>query len=540
MSRLLRSSGAAGAATLISRVLGFVREAVMAAFMGDKAVASAFYLAMTIPNLFRRLLGEGALTAAFIPIFKDKEANEGEEATWKAANAVICALVMVCTLLVTLAMAGLALAILFLPLEARNELVAGLLFVMFPYVGLVCVAAVFIGMLNARGHFFVPALGAATLNLVLIASVYLIAPHFGATKEKQVFGLAVGLAIAGAVQAAFQWPALRKEGFRFNWVNPLRDPTVREVARKMAPAALGVAAYQLNVVITQSIAYAQEESVVASFNYAVRLMELPQGVVGISLATYLLTELSALAAEKKMPEFREVFREGLKQVVFMNGLATVLLFVLAEPIIRLLFQRGEFTAESTERAAFALVCLAPGLVAFSINNLIARAFYALGDTKTPMRIAVFCLGLNLLLSLFLIPWFLQGGMGLANSASAIVNCALLAYALKRKLPKLQVRDLGPNFAAIAGAGVLAGLTAWGVAWFCIQKLGVVTLLAKLVTVFGAIGASGLVYVGLALWLKLPQAHDFLVLIRSRLGRKPSHTEAKEPGPDDPEPPGPGV
>ncbi len=520
MSRLLRSSSAAGAATLISRVLGFLRESVYAHFMGDKAVASAFTLALTIPNLFRRLLGEGALTAAFIPIFKDKEANEGEAATWKAANAVICALVAVCTLVVTLGMAGLALAVLFYPLEARQELVARLLFVMFPYLGFVCLAAVFIGMLNARGHFFMPALGAATLNLVMIGSVFWLAPRFGLTKERQIFGLAVGLVIAGFVQAAFQWPALVKEGFRFRWVNPLRDPTVRLVSRRMAPAVIGVAAYQINVVITQAIAYRVTDTAVASFNYAVRLMELPQGIVGISLATFLLTELSSLAAAKKMPEFRQVFREGLLQVVFINGLATVLLLTLARPMIRLLFERGEFTPESTERATLALLNLAPGLVAFSVNNLIARAFYALGDTKTPMRIGMFCLGFNLLLALFLIPLFKQGGMGLANTLSAMINSGLLAFALKKALPKLSLRDLAGNFAAVAAAAVVAGALAWTTAWTISRNLGSTTLLAKTLTVFGAIGAATLVYFGLALWLKLPQAHDFLELIRTRLsGRK---------------------
>lgn len=518
MSRLLKSSGAAGAATLISRVLGFVREAVFAAFMGDKGVASAFYYALSIPNLFRRLLGEGALTAAFVPIFKDKEANEGEAATRRAVNAVLCALGLACLGLVVVGMGGLTLIVEFYPLEFRSELVARLLRMMFPYAGFVCVAAVFIGILNARGHFFWPALGAATLNIVMIASVYLLAPRFGYTKESQVFGLALGLVIAGFVQAAVQVPALRREGFRFAWVNPFREPVIREVLRKMAPAVLGVAAYQINVVLTQTIAFREAEAVVASFNYAVRLMELPQGVVGISLATYLLTELSGLAAEKKFPEFRAALREGLLQLVFINGLATVLLLALAGPMIRLLFERGEFTAESTQRATFALVCLAPGLLAFSLNNLVARAFYALGDTRTPMRIGVFCLGLNVAFSLFLIPMFRQGGMGLANSASAIVNTALLGYAIKRKLPKLAVRDLLPNFASVAGAALLAGLAAWGVARWSGVAFGQTALWAKTVTVFGAIGVASVFYFALALWLKLPQARELMELVRGRLGR----------------------
>lgn len=533
MSRLLRSSGAAGAATLISRILGFVRESVYAHFMGDSRVASAFITAQQIPNLFRRLLGEGALTAAFVPILKDKEANEGEAATWQAAYSVICALVAVCSLLVTLGMAGLAFAVLFLPLESRQELVARLLFVMFPYLGLVCLAAVFIGILNARGHFFLPALGAASLNVVMIASVFWLAPRFGWQKDRQIFGLAVGLVIAGLVQALFQLPALRKEGFRFRWVNPFRDATVKLVAKRMAPATIGVAAYQFNVVITQFIAYRVSDTAVASFNYAVRLMELPQGIVGVSLATFLLTELSALAAEKKLPEFRQVFREGLLQVVFINGLATVLLLTLAGPMIRLLFERGEFTPESTARTTYALLCLAPGLVAFSVNNLIARAFYALGDTQTPMRVSVFCLAANLLMALILIPLFKQGGMGLANTLSAGLNSGLLFYALRKKLPKLGFRDLAGNFAGVAGAAVVAAAVAWFSARGLETGMGATSLLAKGVTVFGPIGAATLVYFALALWLKLPQAHDFLELIRAKLGRRHPADPGSPPPPVSP-------
>jgi putative peptidoglycan lipid II flippase len=215
-----------------------------------------------------------------------------------------------------------------------------------------------------------------------------------------------------------------------------------------------------------------------------------------------------------------VFREGLLQVVFINGLATVLLLTLAGPMIRLLFERGEFTTESTARTTYALLCLAPGLVAFSVNNLIARAFYALGDTQTPMRVSMFCLAANLLMALILIPLFKQGGMGLANTLSAGLNSALLFYALRRKLPKLGFRDLAGNFAGVAGAALAAAAVAWFSARGLETRMGATSLLAKGGTVFGPIGAATLIYFALALWLKLPQAHDFLELIRAKLGRRP--------------------
>ncbi|HAB17587.1 MAG TPA: murein biosynthesis integral membrane protein MurJ, partial [Verrucomicrobiales bacterium] len=253
MSRLLKSSGSVGVATLISRVLGFARESVYAGFMAVGSVADAFLYAYSIPSLFRRLLGEGALTAAFIPIFKEREKQAGDAAMWHSANAVISALVVLSGSLVLVVVLGLTGVLAAVPLGPHGELIVRLLRLMFPYLLFVTVAAVFIGMLNARGHFFVPALGASMLNVVMIAAVFFIAPRFGTTLETQVFGLAVGVLLAGVVQAGFQWPALRKEGFRYRWVNPLGDPTVAEVVRRMAPATLGAAAYQFNVVLTQSI-----------------------------------------------------------------------------------------------------------------------------------------------------------------------------------------------------------------------------------------------------------------------------------------------
>jgi putative peptidoglycan lipid II flippase len=514
MSRMLKSSGSVGAATLISRFLGFLREAVYAGFMGIGPVADAFYYAYSIPNLLRRLLGEGALTAAFIPIFKDREKNQGDVAMWRAVNAVLCALLLLLGVVVTVAMITLALVIVFAPLQLRTELIAKLMLVMFPYVGFVCLAAVFIGLLNARGHYFMPALGAAVLNVVMIASVYLLAPRFGATLEAQVFGLAIGVVIAGFLQAAVQWPILRREGFRFTWVNPFRDPTVREVARKMGPATLGVAAYQINVVVTQTLAVAEAKNVLSAFNYAVRLMELPQGVVGVSLATYLLAELSGLAAEKKFPEFRSALRGGLRQLVFINTLATVILLVLARPILRLLFEHGKFTAQDTGLAAQALWSLAPGLVFFSLNSIYSRAFYALGDTRTPMRISMFALGVNLLFALGLIPLLHQAGMGLANTLSAAGNTVLLIYGLRRALPRFGFAEIADHLLGVLAAAAVAAVVAGGICVGTQQWLGLAGWLARSVTVFGSIAGATVAYFGVAIALRLPQAEELTAFVRS--------------------------
>lgn len=516
MSKMLKSSGAMSAATMLSRILGMVREMAYARFMGTGWVADAFIFAFMVPNLFRRLLGEGALTAAFVPVFKEKEVKEGEREMWLAANAVLSGLVIAATVIIGLAMLGITLYLAAGQPAGPTRLTLELMRFMFPYMLLVCIAAVFMGMLNARGHFFIPALGATMLNVVMITFTLWIAPGMRGELTDQTFGLALGVLVAGLAQMLFQWPTLHKEGFRWRWVSPFQNETVRIVVERMLPGTLGVAAFQVNIFLTQGIAMLHGDTILSSFNYGVRLMELPQGVFGIALATFLLPTLTQLAAEKKFPEFRATLREGVANLIFVNGLAAVLLGVLAGPIVRLLFEGGRFDALSTHHSAQAVLGLAPGLIAFSLVNILARAFYATGDTKTPMRISVVCLGLNVLVAYALIlPW--EGlGLGLANSITATLNAGLLAFALRKKLGQLDWRAVRGQFAAIAGALLVAGAVAGGAVHWWSLRFGHANKWLGLGEVFVPAGAAALVYFALGLWLRVPAAQDWLrVLLRRK-------------------------
>ncbi len=534
MSQMLKSSGATAVATMASRVLGLVREMAYAAFMGKGWVTDAFMMAFQIPNLFRRLLGEGALTAAFIPLFKEKEKSAGDEAMWRSANAVISGLLVVASALVIVGMlittgllAFAELKEVHAPLLSRAHehlhtgkmiLMLRLLRVMLPYLLLVCVAAVFMGMLNARGHFFVPALGSALLNIAMIGSVYWIAPRMGVDLPHQIFGLAIGVLIAGVVQAAFQFPLLGREGFRFRWVTPWRDEMVRGVVRRMLPTTIGVAAFQINVLVGSGFAFIVGDGIVSAFNYAVRLMELPQGVFGVSLAMYLLPTLSGLAVEKRYPEFRATLREGIGYLVFVNALATVLLLVLAEPMVRLLFQRGSFDADDTPDVAIAVQAVALGLIAFSLVNILARAFYALGDTRTPMKLSVFCLVLNAIITLPLIWSLKQAGMGLANTATGILNVGLLLFALRKKLKTLELAPMRAHLFSIVGAALAAGLAAWATRLAWTQYLGHASFWMRVGEVFVPMTAATLVYFAAAFAVKIPYARDMMALLRQRAPR----------------------
>ena len=504
-------------ATMTSRVLGMVREMVYARFMGTTLVASAFIFAFQIPNLFRRLLGEGALTASFIPIFKEKERTATPEEMWRAANAVISGLVVVSAAICVIAMLGITVALKFGDFPEKTLLMLRLLRVMFPYMMLVTLTAVFMGILNARGHFFVPACGALVLNLVLIASVYFVAPFFGRTPQEQIFGLAFGVLVAGAAQALFQLPSMRREGFRYQWVTPWQDETVRRVVRQMIPGTLGIAAFQINVLTTQSIALWVNPAIISYFNYAVRMMELPQGVFGISLATYLLPTLSGLAADKKYGEFRSTLRHGLGHLLFVNFLATILLTTLAEPIMRLLFQHGKFGPNDSVQCGIALLWLAPGLLAFSGVNVLGRAFYALGDTKTPMRISIFCLVVNLVLGATFVWPLQQAGLGLANTLTAFCNLCLLGFALRKKLGKLELSELRKMLFPL----FICGLVGIGVALeskiLCTKQWGHAGLVPRLIEVFVPMTAASLAYMGLALLFKLEPAREMTALVTQRFG-----------------------
>jgi len=273
--------------------------------------------------------------------------------------------------------------------------------------------------------------------------------------------------------------------------------------------------------MTQGVAYWVDPSIVAWFNYSVRLMELPQGVFGISLATYLLPTLSGLAAEKKHGEFRSTLNQGIDHIIFLNLLASVLLCVLAAPILRLLFQHGKFSATDTTESALALMTLAPGLVGFSIVNILARAFYALGDTKTPMKISIFCLGLNLVFGMTLVWKFRQGGLGIANTMSAGFNVFLLFYALRRKLGKLELGALRKMLPPVLAAGILAGEVAGLTSARWEYAMGHQGLVMRLGAVFVPMTAASLVYWLVALWFKVVPAREMgeLVLSRLRLGAK---------------------
>jgi putative peptidoglycan lipid II flippase len=248
-------------------------------------------------------------------------------------------------------------------------------------------------------------------------------------------------------------------------------------------------------------------------------MELPQGIFGLSLATYLLPALSGLFSEKKYEEFRATVAQAVGYLLFINLLASVILLVLGEPIVRLLFERRSFDEAATARTTMALMALAPGLIAFSLVNILARAFYAAGDTATPMKISVFCLGLNAAVTAALVWSLREVGMGLANTFTSTINAILLAYALRRKFKRLDWAELLRRLPGLLGATLLAGAAAWWLAWLWSSQVGHVSLPERIGHVFVPMCAAALLYLGVAWWLKVPYANDLLAMARIRARKR---------------------
>ncbi|PJA21457.1 MAG: murein biosynthesis integral membrane protein MurJ [Deltaproteobacteria bacterium CG_4_10_14_0_2_um_filter_43_8] len=430
--QISRRTGVVSFFTLLSRILGLVRDAVLAFAFGASYVADAFYVAFRIPNLLRRFVAEGALTAAFVPLYTEYLKRSRSEAK-AIANIVFTHLLL---LLVVLVIVGIIFAPWLVKLIAwgfaddpqQFALTVFLTRLMFPYIFLISLVALAMGVLNSLKHFAAPAASPILLNLGII---------FGAVGLKYFFELpvvavAVGVLLGGFLQLALQIPVLMKEGmfpsFNFNF----RDPGLKRLLFLMGPSAFGAAVYQVNVLFVTLLASFLPTGSVSYLWYADRVSEFPLGVFAIAVATASLPTLSAFAAEKNMEAFRNVLSYSLHLTFLIAIPASVGLLLLAHPVVQLLFQRGAFTPAMTEATALALMVFALKIPFVAAVRNVVPAFYALKDTKTPVVVAMVDVIVNLLCGLFLMKHFAHVGLSMALVISAIVNFLLLCALLRRK------------------------------------------------------------------------------------------------------------
>ncbi len=526
-SKLARSAGVIGIATMTSRVLGVAREAVLAWTFGAGFQMDAFNVAFKIPNLLRDLFAEGAMTAAFVPGFTRTLATRGRDAAWRLGNLVINSLVLVTGALVILGIVFAfpitsTIAPRFADFPGKLELTTLLTRIMLPFLTTVAVAVALMGMLNSLNRFFIPALSPATFNVATILCAVALTPVFVGVGLPGVISLAIGTLVGGLGQILLQWPSLRREGFRYQPVLDFKDPELRQVLRLMVPGTLGLAAVQINVLVNTYLATSQQEGAVSWLNYAFRLMYLPIGLFGVSIATAALPDISRQAVTEDLAAIRRTVSSGLRLMLMLNVPATVGLLVLAEPIVSLLLERGRFTPNDTLQTAAALMFYAPGLLGYSAVKIASPTFYSLRDSRTPVTVSIVSVLANLAINLALVRVMGFRGLALGTSIAAMINAAGLLWLLGRRLGGLEGGRIAIAFAKIAAASLAMGAAAYYTSEWLQAALPGRGLLWKAIQVCGAIGVGVLVLAASARALRIAEFDEALRRVLRRLqGARPA-------------------
>ena len=464
---LARPAGLAGAATLASRVLGLARDQVLAAFFGATNEMDAFIVAFRIPNLVRDLFAEGAMSAAFVPAFTRHLTRHGKAAAWRLGNNVLNALFIATLALVT---AGLVFARPLVTMYAGDyamvpgklELTIELTRVMLPFLTTVAAASVAMGMLNSLHHYFVPAVSPAMFNVATIACAFLLVPAMPGLGLPRIMAIAVAVLLGGVGQVLVQWPALHREGFRYARVFDPRDTALRDVVMLMGPGTIGLAATQINIFVNTLLATSQGTGAVSWLTYAFRIMYLPIGLFGVSIATATLSVVSRHAAIDDPAGIRTTVARGLSMMLMLNVPATLGLLVLAQPIVQLLFEHGRFTPADTTATASALRWYAVGLVGYSAARIVSPTFYALRQSWTAVTVSMVAIIGNVLLSLSLVTTMGFRGLALATALAALGNGGLLVLLLRRRLNGIEGRRLAIVSTKILAAGAVMAAAAWSI------------------------------------------------------------------------------
>jgi putative peptidoglycan lipid II flippase len=522
--RLGAAAGLISIATMLSRVLGLVREQMFAALLGASSLADAFVAAFRIPNLLRDLFAEGALSAAFVPAFKASFKKEGPSAAYRLGNLVAGNLLVVIGAIVLLALVFTpdivgVLAGDYAQVPGKVDITITLTRIMLPFLVLVSLAAVAMGMLNAQDRYGAPALAPAMFNVVTIfVGVGL---HIAGFSPYWVaIGWSIGTLLGGAAQLLIQLPPLARAGWRprLGLDLALRDPGVRRVAFVMAPAIIGVAAVQVNVFVNTAFA-ASEPGAVSWLNYAFRFLQLPIGVFGVAVATVSTTRYADAAADGDRPAMGHHLAEGLRMVMFLCVPATVGLVVLGEPIIRLIYQHGRFVLADTAATTAALQFYVIGLVAYAAVKVIAPAFYAMNLARIAVTASVTAVAGNVIANSLLHPSYGFRVLALGTAISALLNCGVLYVMFHRRITPI---DHGALLAYLARIGLAAGVMG-GVVWLVHAGLdrtvGHVGTARRLVETLVPAVVGAVVYAAACAALRVEELRSFTGRLTRKLRRK---------------------
>lgn len=525
--RLARSAGLAGAATLTSRVLGLLRDTVLAALFGAGNEMDAFIVAFRIPNLVRDLFAEGAMSAAFVPTFTRQLTLRGRVGAWQLGNHVLNALVLVTGVLV---LAGLvfarplvtAYAADFAQVPGKLDLTILLTRIMLPFLTLVALAAAVMGMLNSLGHYFLPALAPAAFNVATIVCAIALTPLMPALGQPRITAIAIAALIGGLGQIGLQWPSLRRAGFKYQPILDLHDPGLGRVLLLMGPGTIGLAATQINLFVSTQLAVGQGTGAVSWLQYAFRLIYLPIGLFGVSIATAVLPSAARHAALEDLPAVGRTVARGLALMLIVNIPASVGLWILATPIVRVLLEHGRFQPSDTYATAAAVQCYAVGLVGYSAARIASPIFFALGRSRTAITLSATTMAVNLALSLLLVRTLGFRGLALATSFAAIVNGLLSLVILRQHIGRLHGTHLLRTLIKTVAASAAMALAVVGVSRV-LPTLGPgAGVSAEALRLFATI-ASGIVVLALAIRvLRVSEFDDVLDAVVRRARRLLGH------------------
>lgn len=519
---IARAAGAMSVAVFASRILGLVREQVLAGLFGAGYAIDAFVVAFRIPNLLRDLFAEGALSTAFVTVFTQYETQRGMARTWRLANNVIA---WICIVVGVITAVGIAASPYLVKLMAPDfgrvsgklALTTLMTRIMFPFLLLISLAALAMGILNARGKFFVPALASGFFNLGSIVTgvaLSLVMPYFGAPA---IVGMAWGTLIGGFLQLAVQVPLLRQVGYRPERVLDPKNEGLHQILKLMLPAVVGLSATQINVFINTFYAASCMEGSVSWLNYAYRLVHLPQGLFGVAVSVATLPVVSRFAAQNNLPALKGSFESALSLAFLLTVPAAFGLAALADPIIAVIFQHGRFTAWDTHQTAAALVYYSIGIFAFAGVKILVPVFYALNNTRIPVAGSFLTVGVNLLFINLTLAALQHRAIALSTSLSMVVNFLFLAIMLFRLVGGFRAGYVMVNLAKVTAASLaMAILVHWGYHWLVgwLGKGLAGKLLALLLVIAGGAGLYGI----LISWLRIPEFRDLAGDLKSRLKR----------------------
>lgn len=517
-----KAAGIVGTFTLVSRLLGLARDILIANFFGAGMSADAFFVAFRIPNLLRRLFAEGSFSVAFIPVFTEYLETKSRQEAFFLARVVLTVLILLLTAITLL-------GVIFSPLIIRiiapgfggmgekYALTVLLTRIMFPYIFLVSVLALFMSILNSLKHFAAPAIAPVFLNLGMIAALIFLAPLM----KTPTVGLAIGVITGGVLQVALQVPYLLKKGFSLGLTWKPAHPGLKRIGMLVLPVIFGSAIYQVNQLVGTLLASLLREGSVSFLYYADRLVQFPLGVFAIAISTAVLPSLSREAAAGDITGLKGTLSHALRLTMFITIPAMVGLIVLREPIVRLLFQRGAFGQTTTLMTARALLYYSVGLWAFAGLRVFVSAFYSLQDTKTPVKVAVVAMLTNILLSIILMRTPLEhGGLALALSLASTFQLIMLIALLRRRLGGIEGRVVATSMLRSFVASLVMGAC---IHLLAIKVLGGVLAHGAVPMAFGIcviIGAGMALYLILARFLGSQELSYLIDLLRGRTTPEP--------------------